>query len=284
MTVGPDKNLWVLEGSNTIAKVTITGVVTEYTGIGGANPPRGITAGPDGNLWITEYTNVIDVVNTSGSLVQQIDATNPTGSLTELGGIAAGPDGNLWYNELNQNVDRLSTAGVITRFTDSSLASLTGIVAGPDGNLWAASQPGSGPEIVRVSTSGAISTFPLPSGAGGDVVTLTAGKDGNVWFTELYGNSVDKITPDGTITRYAISTPPAGSVGNMPHNATVDADGNIWFCETLSSVTDDFARLNADGTFTRITFPSPVHAYGTVLGPDNYLWVAVAGRMLKVAY
>ena len=54
---GPDGNLWFTETNvDNIGKITIAGVITEFTPptLGGA--PFVLTAGPDGNLWFTEST------------------------------------------------------------------------------------------------------------------------------------------------------------------------------------------------------------------------------------
>jgi virginiamycin B lyase len=54
MTIGLDGNMWWSEnGTGNIARVTPSGVVTEFLGVGGADAV-GITNGPDGNIWFAE--------------------------------------------------------------------------------------------------------------------------------------------------------------------------------------------------------------------------------------
>jgi len=56
---------------------------------------------------------------------------------------------------------------------------------------------------------------------------LFAGPDGNLWFTEIEGNKIGKISPvTGVITEYSVSTELVGPVG-----ITAGPDGNIWFTE-----------------------------------------------------
>jgi streptogramin lyase len=51
---------------------------------------------------------------------------------------------------------------------------------------------------------------------------ITAGPDGNLWFTE--NGKIGKITTGGTITEYG------GSLSH-PHGITAGPDGNLWFTE-----------------------------------------------------
>src|ERR1700684_2873465 len=53
IAAGPDGNVWFTElGANVIGRSTLTGEMTEFTGLAG--PAETIAAGPDGNLWFTE--------------------------------------------------------------------------------------------------------------------------------------------------------------------------------------------------------------------------------------
>jgi virginiamycin B lyase len=69
----------------------------------------------------------------------------------------------------------------------------------------------------------------LPAG-GSKPVGITAGPDGNMWFT--VGNQVGKISPiTGIITQYSISTANAG-----PYGITAGPDGNLWFTEEIGKI------------------------------------------------
>ena len=57
---------------------------------------------------------------------------------------------------------------------------------------------------------------------------MTAGPDGNLWFTEADENKIGKISPaNGSITEYDIPTAMA-----RPWGITAGPDGNLWFTET----------------------------------------------------
>ncbi|MHB1536539.1 MAG: Vgb family protein, partial [Acidimicrobiales bacterium] len=55
---------------------------------------------------------------------------------------------------------------------------------------------------------------------------ITAGPDGNLWFTENGGDKVGRITPAGAITEYPLPTANSG-----PDGITAGPDGNVWFTE-----------------------------------------------------
>jgi hypothetical protein len=57
-----------------------------------------------------------------------------------------------------------------------------------------------------------ITEYAIPTG-GSQPIGITAGPDGNLWFTELSGNKIGKITTSGTITEF-----PAG--GSQPYGIT----------------------------------------------------------------
>jgi hypothetical protein len=98
-----------------------------------------------------------------------------------------------------------------------------GIAVGPDGALWFAE--GSGNKIGRITVSGAITEFPVPTAMSGPV-GIAAGSDGALWFTEGSGNKIGRITTLGTVTEYPLPTASSG-----PNYITAGPDGALWFTE-----------------------------------------------------
>ncbi|HZU01746.1 MAG TPA: hypothetical protein VFA10_18900 [Ktedonobacteraceae bacterium] len=235
ITAGPNGNLWFTEvDANQIGRISPSGTITEFP-IPTANCfPEGITTGPDGNLWFIEVGHKIGRISPSGSITEF-----PLTTISDLSGsvpneIVAGPDGNLWFTEVSANrIGRISPSGSITEFpvpmpipTDNNGQienGLSGIVAGPDGNLWFTEV--SANKIGRISPSGSITAFPIPT-AKGDPVGITSGPDGNLWFTESNGNKIGRITPSGTVTEFAIPT-----LHSFPEGIAAGPDGNLWFTE-----------------------------------------------------
>jgi virginiamycin B lyase len=76
------------------------------------------------------------------------------------------------------------------------------------------------------AAAGTVTEFPVKSSPSG----ITAGPDGNLWFTLFLGNAIERITPSGAVSGFAIPTANSRSEG-----ITVGPDGNVWFAETLAS-------------------------------------------------
>ena len=125
--------------------------------------------------------------------------------------LSPGPDGNVWFTELKAHqIARITPAGVITEFPMPPLEQPVGaekpsptagapfgIAAGADKSLWVTITRE--PFIYRVSPSGAFTAIPTPDGTVASFIT--AGPDGNLWFTEPNGK-IAKLTPRGTITEF----------------------------------------------------------------------------------
>ena len=76
-----------------------------------------------------------------------------------------------------------------------------------------------------LALSGKIREFPLPT-AGSGPEGITAGPDGNLWFAELLGNKIGRITTAGAITEFTVPT-----ASSEPLGITAGPDGNLWFTE-----------------------------------------------------
>lgn len=223
--------------------------------------PGGIASGPDGNLWVGEEGGFARV-STSGTVTHY--------PLLGIGGTPVfGSDGNLWLLT-NQALWRSTLAGVATQVP---LTAAHGkpwrLAAGPDGNLWITfnSLDGTGGTIVRVTTAGVLTEFPVPTVA--FLEGICAGPDGAVWFTEYGANRIGRITTSGVVTEFPIPT-----ASTFPVNITTGPDGNLWFTE--SGTSPQVGRITPSGTVTE--FPSTFSTrYGDAIsaGPDGRVWFAV---------
>ena len=98
--------------------------------------------------------------------------------------------------------------------------------------------------ILRMTPAGVVTPFTDPSiNAPGDI---TAGPDGNIWFTNSGSNSIGRITPAGVVS-YFVGTGIA-----KPLAITTGPDGNLWF--TNSGSPASIGRITPAGVVT--TFPA----------------------------
>ena len=151
--------------------------------------------------------------------------------------------------------------------------------------VYADVQPNNSPavtlQMVSPEGGGAVVglNFPTPSGTfnefssptpNSDPNRLATGPDGNVWFTELEGNAVARVTPSGTITEFPLTGGPG-----IPGGITAGPDGNLWFVEAGGADGgNDVARMTPTGTeITRFPTPTPNSGPSDITaGPDGALW------------
>jgi len=113
------------------------------------------------------------------------------------------------------------------------------------------------------SPAGVVTEFSSGITASSGVMIPTAGPDGNVWFSEQWGNNVGRITPSGTVTEF--------SIGTMVLGITTGADGNLWFTSpnatTISRITPSGVVTPYQAGLTSGSAPTFITA-----GPDGNLW------------
>lgn len=116
--------------------------------------------------------------------------------------------------------------------------------------------------------SAVITEFP----AGQLPTHITAGPDGNLWFTELFRSSVGRLTPTGAVDVYTegITPMPPFSMGGLLDIAA-GPDGNVWFTE---GERDKVGRITPSGVVTEFSDGITAASFvGSITaGPDGNLW------------
>ena len=113
-----------------------------------------------------------------------------------------------------------------------------------------------------------ITDFPITT-ADSEAGGITAGPDGNLWFTEFGVGKIGRITTGGTVTEF-----PAAAGGN-PQFIVVGSDGNLWFTQTT---VDRIGHMTTSGSFG--DFPvlsSGASLVGIAPGSDGNLWFVEGG-------
>lgn len=96
-------------------------------------------------------------------------------------------------------------------------------------------------------------------------VEITAGPDGNLWFTQSESNKVGRISFDGKITEFNIPTSKSS-----PRGIAAGKDGNVWFTE---SEANKVAKITPAGVITEFKIPAEgSQPDGISNGPDGSLW------------
>jgi len=178
-------------------------------------------------------------------------------------GITAGPDGNLWFNVPEYSIN-------------------------PNGNVTSA--------IGRITTGGSISLFSIPRETDNGGVTfgpplpgggITAGPDGNIWYTGFGGlipgpsyvsTNIDYITTNGTFPSDGFGTPgDTSSAGEI----TTGPNGNLWFTDYNL---DQIGEITTGGSVTEFPLPKSIIQLtgGITAGPDGNVWFAEGGYGSKI--
>lgn len=114
----------------------------------------------------------------------------------------------------------------------------------------------------------AATAYPIPT-AGGFPAGLAVGPDGNLWFTEVAGNKVGRMTPAGVVTEFPVATS-----ASRPTGIAAGPDGNLWFTEAAGN---KIGRIATDGTITEFAVPTPNSSPNAITsGPDGGLWFTEA--------
>lgn len=290
--LGSDGNIWFVNGaSGKIGRITPLGVVTTFTCL--SDTATGICSGPDGRIWVSftgvasfqafttagvSTTYAVHAGGTTGSGICS-DGTNiccifstaatgilvyntsgvfqyaTTGLTHNPSYICLGPDARLWSTSgafVNATVNAAS--GATTVYNAASGATGGPIIAGPAGtnSLYFADTGNNAIGIVTVT--GSVVNYSPPA-TGVPPGFLTLGSDGNVWFTQLAGTNITRMTVSNN-TFTVFTGPPVGA--NLQGIAT-GVDGNIWFAESSN---------NAIGTMLVAT----IGLRGITSGPDGRLW------------
>ena len=190
----------------------------------------------------------------------------------ELNEITTGPDGDLWVaGGTSTSISKLTTSGEITTYKLSSpFSEPYGITPGPgkESALWFTDPYGH--QIGRITTSGSTTAHSRST----TPVGITAGPDGNLWFTEGK-DKIGKITTSGTITEYSLPEE------SYPSGIAAGPDGNLWFADWFSS---KIGKITTSGTITEYALPKSSSPEAITAGPgeESALWFTEDGGRNKI--
>jgi len=235
-------------GNFTVRKITPGGVVTTLAGTAGHrglidgtgsaaefDDAQGIAVDNAGNVYVAEVAyNTIRRI-TPGGVVTTLaagagfgsgseDGTGPAAQFDHPIGLAVDGAGTVYVaDSWNQTIRKISAGGVVT-----TLAGLA--IPQPD------IEPGLGSAGLGGSADGTgpAARFNGPTG-------MAADNAGNVYVTDLWNNTIRKITPGGAVTTLGGTAdfPPGSADGtgpaarfSHPNGIAVDATGSVYVADT----------------------------------------------------
>ena len=220
------------------------------------------------------------------------------------GAITAGPDGNIWFaGDLGGQwvVGRMTPQGAFAQYPLDGEPK--GITVGQDGNLWVVTQRPD--DVVQITTGGTVDAFTMPPtnpqdncvGLGANshfAEDITAGPDGDLWYTEECPSAVVQFDPrNGHTNTYVLPLHPdvhAQENGDSdPLGIVSGPDGNLWFTESAGN---RVGQITTAGVVSEFVLPIPIwgadqnklfnNPNGISVGPDGNLWFTTTCRIGRI--
>src|ERR1039458_4094569 len=251
-------NVYVADSATSlILKIDLQGTLTVvagngtkgYSGGGGPatsaalNSPYGLALDAQGNLYIADNrNNCVRKVTPDGIISTVVKASN---TLQSPFSVAVDGAGNLFVQGDGGTVNKITPSGIVTTPAGFSYG---GVALDPAGNLYVCSNVYQG--VFKVTPGGQTTKltstdalcFGMAADAAGNVY-VSAGSftdNGNGAFFATTSDIVDKIAPDGTVTRIA-GVDQAGFSGdggkaasaqlNGPSALAIDAHGAVYIAD-----------------------------------------------------
>lgn len=208
-----------------------------------------LAADPSGTkVWFTDSRLLqIGFIDVATRTVTKFSIQPPGGeTLFVVGGsqaLAFGADGNLWFPAII-NLATSTPRSMIGRFSPATQA----VTYFP------------GPDSIAVST----------------LSRITAGADGNVWFSDASASKIAKVTPAGTFTVINVATANGGFAGVI-RGITYGPDGNIWITAGFRSI---YRVSPAGGPATEFRIQGGGFRGPSAItpGPDGHLYFVQSGN------
>lgn len=241
------------------------------------------------NVTLDGVLNSVALAVTPTALpAQPTGSAAETATLSAVGYDAAGDAIVGGFYDANGNAISLSPAqtalvsgeSVLMTLSNGSLSSSTSTltISYTGGGYWGSAFVATPSESIPGTSAGVdlaitptITEFPVPTSSS-EPFYITSGPDGNLWFTELEGDNIAKITTSGTITTYSIPTS-----DSAPSGIASGPDGNLWFVESNS---DSVAKITTAGAIT--AFSGTGDGRAITSGSDGNLWFTLSSAIGKI--
>ena len=232
-----DKQYVYVTGQNMdrIAKCNYEGQVVDFYKMPDGSGPHGLLLDKQGRLWVSlEFLGLVVQLDDQGNIVNEIDV-------------------------------HLSAQGAKKPINTAP----HGICLGADGEtIWFTGKRTS--TVGKINPDGSVEHFQLDNLAALPIFVST-GADGNIWGTELLGNSILNVSNDGTVKEFKIRISNSRPIAVIPD----PSEPFMWFTEEAGV---RIGKIDLSGNITE--YPVPALQKNNILGSlafdrENNLWIQV---------
>ena len=103
---------------------------------------------------------------------------------------------------------------------------------------------------------------------------ITAGPDGNLWFTESGADKIGRITPSGAITEFPLP------FGGSPAGIAAGSDGSLWFTESGAK---EIGRITTGGKVVQFPVPTKTGTGAIAAGPSGDIWFTAGSEIGSIS-
>ena len=200
LAAGPDGTIWLAASKdNAIVRMVIKGEKYTYFQIpGGSGEPVAVAAAPGDALWIAQpMLNAIGRHTADGRLREYVVPTRGA----EPNSLAVAADGSVWFSEpVTEKIGHLTPAGTFSEYPLAKDSNPVAVLLSQDGRtLWVAER-GLGLLARLDTTTGKITTLPVPGGPMAFVDALALNADGGIWFGLQYSTMLGVVSAKGAVS------------------------------------------------------------------------------------
>jgi len=267
--------------------------------VAGFNAPRGVAIDRGGNVYIADYLNstirkiepagVVTTLAGSARLPGTADGTGSEARFTHPTGLAIDNGGNIYVADSdNHTIRKITPTGKVTTLAGAARIAGSadgtgnearfnqplGVATDSTGNIYVADSLNR--TIRKITASGIVTTLAGSAGNRGSTdgtggaarfdspAAVATDGDGNVYVSEMFNNTIRKITPSGAVMTLAgvpgfFKTGSADGTGSAarftnPAGIATDRDGNIYVADWVNATIRKITPAGVVTTFAG--FPS----------------------------
>jgi virginiamycin B lyase len=266
ITNGSDGNRWFTEGTDlsgalaTLARVTSTGVITEFPANCNFCILSDVALGPGGILYLTSNDPVLlrfDIA--SETFLDPVPMPNSSA----LGGMLAISGDDIWITDFNNDVIwryRIS----LNQFTSTAVLDPADVAVDRAGSAWFARPESNGPGTGTIGRIDGVTLDVTTTDVNAAARGISVATDGQVWFSARFTpQAVGRLDPaTGTVTIFPLTN-------TGPQAITAAPDGSMWFTQTTKG---NIANITDAGVITEAKVVKGSEPFGIVVAENGHPW------------